>query len=89
MTTLTTLTNDAMAEACSPSLRDGFNGARDASLLERYESCLGMSGGKITVQAVVATKSLLKRAGFKRTQTHDSYEVPVMRDRFGRWQIAT
>lgn len=71
----------------TPSLNDGFNGARDASLLARYEACLGMAGGKITVQSVVATKSLLKRAGFKRTRTHDSYEVPVVRDRFGRWQI--
>lgn len=26
----------------TPSLNDGFNGARDASLLERYEACLGM-----------------------------------------------
>jgi hypothetical protein len=72
----------------SPSLNDGFNGARDASLLERYAECLGIADGKITVQAVQATKALLHRAGFRRTRTHDSYEVPVMRDRFNRWQIA-
>lgn len=71
----------------SPSLRDGFNGARDASLLERYADILGEVGGNITVQCVRATRSLLKRAGFQRTRTHDSYEVAVMRDRFNRWQL--
>ncbi len=72
----------------SPSLNDGFHGASDASLLERYAASLGMRDGKITVQAVAATKPLLRRAGFCRTRTHDSYEVPVMLDRFNRWQIA-
>jgi len=68
-------------------MQDGFNGARDASLLERYAAILGEVGGKITVQCVSATKSLLKRAGIKRTRTHDSYEVAVIRDRFNRWQL--
>ena len=72
----------------SHSLQDGFGGASDASLLERYEALFGLRGDKILVQSVAATKSLLRRAGFRRTRTHDSYEVPVMRDRFNRWQIA-
>lgn len=82
MTALTTLT------ALTPSLRDGFNGAADASTLERYEAIFGMQDGKVTVQATPATRGLLRRAGLRRVRRMDSYEVRVMRDRFNRLQLA-
>lgn len=73
----------------SPSLNDGFNGAGDASLLERYAELLGMQAGKVTVQATRATRALLHRAGFRRVRLMNSYEVPVMRDQLNRLQVAT
>ncbi len=72
----------------SPSLKDGFNGAGDASVLERYAQLFGMAAGKVTVQATRATKALLHRAGLRRVRLMMSYEVPVMRDRFNRLQLA-
>lgn len=88
MTTLTSLTNIEMAESRTPSIRDGFNGAADASLLERYAQLLGMQNGKVTVQATRHTRALLHRAGLRRVRLMDSYEVRVERDRFNRLQLA-
>ena len=65
---------------------DGFNGARDAAILKAgdYYGCHGFS----VIQATAKTKPLLRRAGFRRIKTHAFYEVPVMRDHFGRLQLA-
>lgn len=72
----------------SPSLQDGFRGARDASLLERYEQLFGLFDGRVPVQATRFTRSLLRRAGLRRIRLMDTYEVPVTRDRFNRLQLA-
>ena len=69
---------------------DGFNGARDAALLERAANWKPGSSVPTTVQVqrTAATKSLLQRAGYRRTQTHAFYSVRVVRDQFNRLQLA-
>lgn len=70
-----------------PRHPDGFNGARDAAILEAgdWYCCHGIS----VIQATARTTHLLKRAGFSRVRTHAFYEVPVKRDWMGRMQLAT
>lgn len=66
---------------------DGFGGARDASILAAgdYYGCHGVA----VIQATARTKPLLRRAGLSRIKTHAFYEVAVIRDGFGRLQLAT
>jgi len=63
---------------------DGFNGARDASILANYDR----EGGVVQVQATKRTKGLLHRAGFQRTRTNAFYAVSVRRDSFNHLQLA-
>lgn len=70
----------------SPSMGDGFGGAQDAALLERYDHDEEISC--VHVQATFGTRKLLRRAGFSRTYLNRFYAVPVVRDGFGRLQIA-
>lgn len=81
-----------LGEPVTPSLADGFNGACDASILERYAELITtpeqLAEGIVIVQCVERTKSLLKRAGYRRTTIHDSYAVHVVKDWLGRLQIA-
>lgn len=73
----------------TPSLSDGFNGAGDAVALERAAAVpASVTPKTVHVQCTRSTKGLLKRAGLRRTRLMDSYEVRVMRDRFGRLQLA-
>lgn len=67
----------------TPSKNDGFNGARDAAILERCD----IEKDIAHVQRTYETKDLLQRAGYKRTRTHQHYPVKVCRDRFDRFQL--
>jgi len=71
----------------SPSLQDGFHGARDAVILQNADPD---HETKIAhVQATARSRDLLKRAGIKRAKTHEFYQVPVQWDReFSRYQLA-
>jgi hypothetical protein len=69
----------------SPSLLDGFMGARDARLL----AAATVTGRRLLmVQCTHATRSLLKRAGWHHTEMFNAYEVAVIKDRFNRLQLA-
>ena len=69
----------------SPSLDDGFHGARDASIL----SSADRTGGIAHVQATSFTRDLLKRAGVKRVKTHAFYDVAIEWDgKYSRYQLA-
>lgn len=70
----------------SPSLEDGFNGARDAAIFERYD--YDPEIGAAHVQVVSGTKDLLRRAGINKARMGTFRAVPVARDDFGRLQIA-
>lgn len=73
--------------APSPSLADGFNGARDAAVLARYDWDKGI--GCVHLQACAATRATLKRAGVARIKTHQFYAVSVEWDvKFRRLQLA-
>ncbi len=72
--------------AGSPSLEDGFRGARDAEILARHDHDEEISS--VHVQATRNTRDLLKRAGYARTFTGAFYAVKVATDDFGRLQIA-
>ena len=69
---------------------DGFHGARDASILERYADPIpaGATSAIVHVQAVGETRTLLRRAGVKHIRTHAFYPVPVERDQYARLQLA-
>lgn len=73
-------------EIASPSLQDGFNGARDARLLDTYADD-GAFRSVVHVQCTDRTRDLLKRAGIKRGRAGHFYSVAVMKDRFGRLQL--
>ncbi len=79
-------------EPVTPSLADGYNGASDASILERYAELITtpeqLEAGIVVVQCTERTKSLLHRAGYRRTTTFDSYQVHVIKDWMGRLQLA-
>lgn len=80
---------NAMTQPPSPSLQDGFNGASDAMILEYWAACAkSVTPKSVHVPCTAKTKSLLKRAGWTRTRTFNNYPVAVMRDRFGRLQLA-
>lgn len=66
---------------------DGFNGAREAAILDRYSDA-GATSGTVHVQAVGDTRALLRRAGVRRITTHAYYPVAVVRDHFNRLQLA-
>ena len=73
----------------SPSLQDGYHGAADASILEYWAAVpASVTPKTVNVQCTAKTKSLLKRAGWNRTRTFNNYPVAVMRDAFGRLQLA-
>ncbi len=76
----------------SPSLLDGFHGAGDARHLEAYSKSITtaaeLRAGRVMVQCTHATRPLLRRAGWKRTELMHHYEVRVIRDRFERLQLA-
>jgi hypothetical protein len=75
----------------SPSLLDGFNGARDAGILDTYaERTLPklVRGGVVRVQCTSGTEAMLKRAGIKQPLRFEAYEVAVIKDRLGRLQLA-
>jgi hypothetical protein len=76
----------------SPSLMDGFNGARDAMDLEWYAHSLTefevLRSGFVWVQCTRKTFGLLRRAGIRRKVMMHSYKVAVIRDRFNRLQLA-
>ena len=69
----------------SPSIADGFNGARDARYLSDSDVV------SQTVRRVICskrTRDLLRRAGYARPVFGLPYDVNVVRDRFQRLQIA-
>lgn len=75
------------ATAQSPSLADGFRGARDASILAKADH--DRANGTAEIQATRETRDLLKRAGFQRVTTNEFYLVPVQWDtEFARFQLA-
>lgn len=65
----------------SASWRDGFNGARDASILEMYlkysDTSIATQAREVKVQRTGCTGDLLKRAGFQRTRMFNFYPVRV------------
>ena len=65
--------------APSPSLADGFNGARDAATLARYD--WDKEIGSVHVQSVTATRLLLKRAGVRIPKVGGFVAVAV------RWNV--
>jgi hypothetical protein len=79
-------------EALTPSLADGYQGARDATILESYAASITtpeqLANGIVIVQCTERTKDLLRRAGYRRTTTHNDYAVHVVKDWLGRLQIA-
>lgn len=81
-----TLAAPTPLEAASPSLRDGFNGARDARLLDTYADD-GAFRAVVHMQCTDRTRGLLKRAGIKRGIAGQFYPVTVLQDRFGRLQL--
>lgn len=71
----------------SPSLQDGFNGARDAEILSRYDWDKEIES--VHVQATAWTKPLLKRAGIAKVTIAKFYAVRVIWDpKFKRLQLA-
>lgn len=72
----------------SPSVADGFGGARDAVILQASAGNTLGTPSVLYVRCTVRTKDLLHRAGFRRTRMLDSYPVRVMRDGLGRLQLA-
>lgn len=75
-------TTDRIDLSDSPSMRDGYNGACDARLLQQYGRIQSVSCGVITmdVQALPATRELLRRAGVKRPSMGDRYTVRAVRE---------
>jgi len=69
----------------SPSLLDGFMGARDARLLAAGTFA---ARGVVSVQCTQRTRDTLRRAGLSRCVMFARYEVRVVRDRFNRLQLA-
>lgn len=68
----------------SPSLQDGFNGARDAAILaESQPTATGRS-----IYATRRSRDLLHRAGFERVRLAQVYRVTTITDRFNRLQLA-
>lgn len=79
------------AVLASPSLLDGFHGARDAGILDAYsERTLPqlVRGGVVRVQCTSGTEAMLRRAGIKEPLRFEAYEVTVIKDRLGRLQLA-
>lgn len=75
----------------SPSMQDGYHGARDARLLEQYGRIRETRNGVITmdVQALPATRGLLKRAGIARPSMGDRHAVRAVRDaKYSRFLLA-
>jgi hypothetical protein len=70
----------------SPSLQDGFHGARDAKILR--ESTF-VARDTRRVQATKLSMDLLKRSGIKQPKMHELYEVKVERHpKFDGLQLA-
>jgi hypothetical protein len=73
--------------ASSPSIADGFSGARDAAIL--LTSDPERDAGIAHVQATDYTSDLLKRAGIQNLETHRFYQVAIVWDeKFSRYQLA-
>lgn len=89
---LQTLQEAVTVVLSSPSLLDGYHGASDARHLESYSKSITtaaeLRAGRVMVQCTHATRPLLHRAGWKRTELMNHYEVSVIRDRFERLQLA-
>jgi hypothetical protein len=77
-----------MTETVSPSRRDGFNGARDAAVIDRYRVEILNGAPVCWVQCVESTEDLLRRAGYEGTPRHEFVAVRVRRDEFlARWEL--
>jgi hypothetical protein len=77
-----------MTETVSPSRRDGFNGARDAAVIDRYRVEILNGAPVCWVQCVESTEDLLRRAGYVGTPRHEFVAVRVRRDEFlARWEL--
>ena len=63
---------------------DGFNGARDSSILA---ACYDSASRACKVQATDRTRDILHRAGFRRVRTGAFYRVKVRRDELDRLQL--
>ena len=84
-------TTDEIELSDSPSMQDGYHGARDARLLEQYGRIRETRNGVITmdVQALPATRELLQRAGVKRIRMGDRHTIHAMRDaKYTRFLLA-
>lgn len=80
-----------MDTTLSPSMHDGYNGARDARLLGEYGRIRETRNGVITmdVQALPATRELLHRAGVKRIRMGDRHTIHAMHDaKYTRFLLA-
>ncbi|WP_395739328.1 hypothetical protein [Prosthecobacter sp.] len=88
--TVTGVAAETTGLALSPSLNDGYNGARDARLLGRAAGPLasGVTPKTVKVICTADSRAMLKRGGHSRPVAGVAYVVRVMRDRFERLQLA-